>query len=342
MTNKKKALLLRITDKLKVYFQMKSSPEKFYHSIRNKSLTDQEYQLDRLAKYILKAQNQKYYQNLLSILVPSLDLKIDESQFVGSGIGASSLNSFRKVKSGKELYFEKVYFNSSVDLKRIFWFQDHVSVLLNDKVKSPRILKTFKGELVTIVYFEYLELQVLSSDKKEMALIELSKALYSSTFLNGDQFEKSNVPDFISKYRSHFQYVRNIDKVKQALNLSKSDINEIESRIDATKRTLTHGDIQETNAFENSVLIDWDSFGIYPIGLEIAFLFFRLLVDGKKDDDFIGWLEKNYSSVVDKNDWEDFKMNSLYFLYVFSVGLLNKGLHPDLKKELEVNIKKII
>src|SRR5690554_2891956 len=122
MLNFIQVAISRVINKLKVYFQKKSSPEKFYSSIKNKPIAEQERELDRLTKYILKTKDKKYYQNLLSVLVPSLDLNIEQSDFDAFGIGGSSLNTFRKITFGNEVYFEKVYFNSSIDLQRIVWF----------------------------------------------------------------------------------------------------------------------------------------------------------------------------------------------------------------------------
>jgi hypothetical protein len=118
------------------------------------------------------------------------------------------------------------------------------------------------------------------------------------------------------------------------LNNHGIDINMLEKAVAASKRVLTHGDIQETNIYRNSILVDWDSFGIYPMGFEPAFTYFRLLVKNRDRANCILWLEKQYKQDILEEDWIIFKCNFIYFLFVFSQKFFLKNELIELKQEL--------
>src|SRR5699024_8774627 len=94
----------------------------------------------------------------------------------------------------------------------------------------------------------------------------------------------------------------------------------------------THGDLNEGNGFEESVLIDWDSFGIFPLGLEAAYLYYRIHLRGDKIIDYKQWVKQHYSDIIHAQEWGLFEKNYTYFLFVFTCKLFPA--HSVLKEQL--------
>src|SRR5690554_5687091 len=323
--------------KVKVYNQKKTSPDKVYESIKSKPLLQQEKSLNEFTKYILKTGDVDYYQRLLQTLVPTLSIDVASACFVGNGIGGSSLNTFRKVSTNKQDYFEKIYFNSSKDFKRIHWLHENILNMMKGTFVVPNLKNYFVGDLVTITYFEYLSLTPLDGIENEQNCIQFSRLLYGITEKNRKEFQKMIVPDYLLSFKNHFQYAKNIESIKKSLNFKV--FLRLEKRVEESKRVLTHGDIQKTNAYKDLTLIDWDTFGFFPIGFEVAFVFYRLLVDGKDEMDFKNWLEVNYKAFIKDEDWESFIFNSHFFLFVFGFQFFQNNNLIDFKTDLFKRLK---
>ena len=104
---------------------------------------------------------------------------------------------------------------------------------------------------------------------------------------------------------------------------------------------LTHGDIQDTNAFENNILIDWDSVGIFPAGLDPAFLLFYLMMNENNEKyDVLNWIDTNYKDIINEKEWDSFQLSVLFFLFVFIQKRIRKEKYEGLKKELIQLLKK--
>jgi hypothetical protein len=267
-------------------------------------------------------------------------MEIQKASFIGKGIGVGSLDSFRRVSTRRKDYFEKIYFNSHEDLERIKWFQEHIYALIQYEIKVPRIQKMYSGDLLTIVYFEYFNLTDLKEGRKEKAIIEFSKGLYRISCVNEASLSKLEIPTNLKDFRKHFEYQSNINLARYKLEEYGIRCSLFEQEAASSKHIITHADIQETNVFKDSVLIDWDTFGIYPIGLEPAFIYFRLLMkNSHRGADVMDWLEKHYSEVLSERDWKDFKRNFLFFLFVFSAKRIHRGIFEYIEQPLITKLK---
>jgi hypothetical protein len=267
-------------------------------------------------------------------------MEIQKASFIGKGIGVGSLDSFRRVTTDQKDYFEKVYFNSHEDLERIKWFQEHIYALIQHEIKVPRIQKIYSGDLLTIVYFEYFNLNDLKEERKKKAIIEFSKDLYRISYTNEATLSRLEIPTNLKDFRKHFEYQSNINLARRKLGEYGIVCHSFEQEAASSKHIITHADIQETNVFKDSVLIDWDTFGIYPIGLEPAFIYFRLLMkDSNRSTDVIDWLNKYYSEVISERDWKDFKRNFVFFLFVFSAKRIYRGIFNHIEQPLIKKLK---
>src|SRR5690606_5941844 len=80
---------------------------------------------------------------------------------------------------------------------------------------------------------------------------------------------------------------------------------------------ITHGDIHFDNVFAGNYLIDWDSFGFFPHGFEVA----RILAKQLEDPTFERLqeiLNGEYRGVISEDQWHGFELSCLYFYLIFS------------------------
>src|SRR5699024_8556599 len=133
-------------------------------------------------------------------------------------------------------------------------------------------------------YFEYLELP-RPADIEERTLVQFSKELYQFSFTKTLEELKPGIPGFIKDFKTHHQYKKFGHSGREALMMHGIKPVVFENRAASSFPVLSHGDLQDTNVFEHSTLVDWDSFGLYPSGMEQAFLFFRLLFKKNKAED---------------------------------------------------------
>jgi hypothetical protein len=238
------------------------------------------------------------------------------------------------VAVGNKLYFEKVYFNSRPDLQNVQWFQDYIYELVKDKINAPPIQKTYRGELLTVVYFDYLELAKLKKAARERRLIQFSKDLYHISDENKSYLRKLDPPGSMNDFRNHHRYARKAHSAAPKLQASGIDMGSFEKLIASSEHILTHGDINEGNGYKNAVLIDWDHFGLFPIGFESALIYYRVHLRNKPVDHFKDWLVKHYKPAIIEKDWGDFERNFIYFLFVFAIRYFEEGRYKPIEKQL--------
>jgi hypothetical protein len=313
-------------------------PEQVYEKLRTKSVSVKEYELKKITSYIAKLNDYKYYEGLLKAYVPQWKEEIKEANFMGRGKGSDSLNTYRKVKIDGKYYFEKVFFNSN-SLRNIKWFQTHIYERLNNKINTPKIEKECAGETLTIVYFDFLELIPLSRMDVEDHCIKFSKYFYKWSLAAQIDTPAFAVPNYLKTCHINPHYERTYSLANAKLHKQGIDVEKLKKSINNSRRVLTHGDMNKHNVLENSMIIDWDYFGILPIGFEPAILYFYYsLRSNKQAGNVKSWLEEYYKSTILDEDRKDFELNFLYYLFVFSLSNYG-GEHKDLKKELMEALK---
>jgi hypothetical protein len=309
------------------------TPKFFYNYIKDVPKSLKESELRNITYSLKITKNHKTYERLLKTFVPNWKADITNATFMGKGIGEGSLNTYRKVRIENELYFEKIYFNDHQIFKHVQFFEDHIYKLIKDKIKVPRIQKTYGGEVLTIVYYDYMVLNELDEETREKRLIQFSKYFYRISCKNESYLKKMKLPDSIKDFRRRYQYRNNIITAKAKL-LQHISTKTFEKLLDRTKHILTHGDLHEDNSFKQAVLVDWDRCGIYPLGFEPAYIYYCLMLKNNKKGHVINWLEEHYFDTISEKDWQDFKRNFAYLLFVFSIKLFEKEQFKNTERQL--------
>lgn len=334
-------ILLRQLQKRGILIKHYASPQKLHKKLSHKPLEVRHYELKKVTDALGSAGHQKIYNDLLQQFVPEWPKTIQKSEFIGSGIGRNSLNTYRKVTLEDGIYFEKIFFTSDPGLQSLTWFYHTLYEPLKGHIKIPKLKMQYRGEILTIVYYEFLKLSPLPKARREKELVNFSKYLYKTSIKL--DIKDLKIPDFLKNFAgNHNVYKKNRPMVKTKLAENNWPISVIEERIKTAKHVLTHGDINHRNAFCDKVLIDWDDFGIYPIGFDPALTYYYRLKRNEVHDDFTAWLKVNFAGSIHEEDWADFMRNSVYFLYVFGQSVLfTQNRYSSLEKKLLKSLKLI-
>lgn len=319
-----------------------------YDYLGNRSDKIKKYELKRICKRLKVTNNHNVYNQLLKQFVPDWDVNLKNPQFIGITKGNNNLNAHRKVTIGHTVYFEKVYFNYSQDLFNLEWFYDNIyEQLLKGKLKVPQIEKVYRGELLTITYYEFLDLTPLPESEREEILIKYTKDLHQISLENNAYLSGLDIPESVKDFRYYnrrYRSRRSLLKGEILENkLGIKDINRIEKQIMSSKPVVIHGDITWNNTTPDAILIDWDNFGIYCMGFDTARTYYRFLRADMVDGNYIDWLTVNYKSTVIDEDWQDFKRNALYFLYTFAhTRFFSQGKYKSMEKKIAVEMQQYL
>lgn len=342
MVKKIQQLFKKKIQKIGIYIQYYPNAQKLYNHLQKKNRFVKEYELKRITKDVANSNDHKFYDDLIKIFIPTWNVKYEDIKFFGKGMGESSLDTYRKVKIKEEWYYEKIYFNEYSDLKNVLWFSENISEYLSLEIQTANPDIIFKGRELTILYFPFLELSPLSENNIETQLIEFSKKLLDISKQEKIQAIIEKSPSFTKNFKNHFLYQRNIEIAINMFIENKIDFRTIEESIEKSMKVVTHGDLNEGNGFQNNILIDWDSFGFYPIGLEVASLIYRNILMKNKELDLGKWLVNNYEQRVRKDEWINFRINVDYFLIIFIQELAFYYPNDNLNKLNEEIINRLV
>lgn len=322
------------------------TPKEVYRYLKRKPASIKQHELKKITSFVRMVNDHRYYESLLKAFVPQWNETVKEADFIGEGHGINSLDTYRKVMLNNKLYFEKVYFNSRQTLQTIECLQHVIYGLVKNKINTAKIQKVYKGELLVIVYYEFLDLTPLPEGKKEERLVKMSKDLYTLSFNHHIDSSALNIPEHMKDFRNRSKYQRNVRLAKTKLLKQGVDFDNLEEAVAASKCVLTHGDIRGINCFMHSVLIDWDSFGIYPIGFEPARLYHYLFVLKRRaftqhinEGHFMHWLEQHYKAAIAEEDWAVFEQNFLYFLFIFPCKPADREPYKEIEQQLAEALK---
>ena len=314
-----KKILYKLFYKIGYYPPQKvNSPEVTVQFLSRQPAMVQIVELKRISTFYAFIDNHIYYNSLLKSLVPTWSKQFIGLTFIGNGIGQNSLNSFRKCDEVNNSLFEKVYFNIFEDLNKVIWFQKNISQLLKNKITIPNIKEVFRGDLISITYSEFIELnEVEFINDNILDQIAYTKILFDISLNNNSYLNNLNIPYSIKNFRLHFEYVRNIKHAIKVFEGQSINFKVLESQVEDSLLIITHGDIQSSNIYNTNVLVDWDSFGLFPIGLEISFVYFKLFQEGKISLKPLIWLNCNYSHILNSEFGKELKRNYCYFVFIF-------------------------
>jgi hypothetical protein len=335
-----KNIIIKILQKAGIYVQYFPASKQVYDFLKDKPLKIRKYELNRIVAAQKLADNHKQYEKLLKAFITDWQIEIKKAKFTGRGFSPSNLNTYRKVAIGDKLYFEKVYFNDHRSLQAVQWFQKYIYGLIKDEIKAPGIQKIFRGELLTIVYYDYIGIAALGKEIDERSLIQFSVILYHISCAQESYLSKLEVPDLIKDFNNNHTYCGHIHIAENKLQEEEINFKPIQKSLDHSKYILTHSDIHERNGFKNKILIDWDFFGIYPVGFDPAIIYYRRMKHNKLENyNSVKWLKEHYRTAIMEEDWRDFERNFIYCLFVFSIKLFNEGLFKSIERQLIEKLK---
>lgn len=295
-------------------------PERVHKELRYAPYAVVHYVLKQLSDRIQENNDHRYYNQLLKEFVPEWNPPIEKAEFFGEGHGVDSFDVYRRVKTSCNTYFEKVYFTQAKDLKKTQWVLTNLVQKNILKLKTPQIKKIYTGPVLTIVYFEMFKLRKLSKQTLGNGLVQISKDLYKASVK--EDREENSFPKYLRQYipnnESNRKELGRIEKAKKRLSEHKIDVGQLEQLLQDSRITYAHGDISEQNVFKNNTVIDWDYFGRYPIGTDVSKIYIRLKRNGIMTESLEAWLKTNYSALISESDWEDFKRNTFYLIYIYN------------------------
>lgn len=322
-------------NKAGLYVSKLYTPEEQYHILSRKPYEVVKQELKHLSFFISASNDHFYYNKLLKLYIPNWDLEIEKTKFIGVGGGSGNLSAFRKVTSQGKNYFEKIYFSESKDLESVLWFDKFIYPRLQFIFQIPKIKKIYRNDLLTIVYMDFLNLEPIKRQEEEKKLIETSKKLYLIEIEDLIK-EKTNIPQPIFDFTFNYMVQLNGEMVNVTLLQHSIDIDTLIKKIQQSKRVLTHGDFIARNIAQEAVIIDWDSFGFFPIGMDQAYLYYYLYLKENKEPMIKPdlWLKTNFEDFIEPPFWETFKLNFYYFTLVFSWRLFLMEKHVEVQKHL--------
>lgn len=279
------------------------------------------YQLKKLAEDIRKLNDQRLYNKLLKKYI--VDWHWNEyftsSEFIGHGSGEGNLDVYRKVCIKGKYYFEKVYFNTSHDLLAVEWFYEHISPRIGARLKTVNLHKVIKGDLITVVYFDFISLAPLAKFKYHSRFFNIAKNLYEISRADASLIKSAQC--CVKDYRLHFHYIDKIEDLKLAIKKMSNNrltVEMIEQIIDLQPLIFSHGDIYHPNVFEDNYLIDWDSCGFFPHGFDCAFIL-ATNIEYISLEKLIEILNDEFKELVGEDHWDGFQLCCWYFYLMFTV-----------------------
>lgn len=327
-----------IINKLKIFFNkagfyVDRVPDKktFYEKFQ--ILEDNEiwYELKRYSNVLSIANNLILYDYILAVLIPkgNDELLIHNASFFGSGKGTNTLNSYRKVYSEDGVFFEKVYRTNSSDLKKMTWFYNEIYPYLNTEIiKTPALRKVIKGKVISAVYFDFVDFKTLSKSSMLFRAFEVIKHLMTLTH----ELKKTNTTlDFENGYQNMIVKFDDIYVKTARVYVEKEFKNhelfdKILQYLLSSNYFLAHGDLNSKNILGENYLIDWDSTGIYPIGMDMGkALNWFYLSNTISVNDVTQIIEDNFKDYFDSDVYNNFLLGSLFFCFLFRASEITFG-----------------
>jgi len=271
-------------------------------------------ELKKMAGFIASYQNHIAFEYLLKKYDPSLDLSYSSDfsgkTFIPEGRGWGTLKPYRILenKNKNKKFFEKIFFSTSKNLASAVYFDDHYEELAENKsIKSPRIVKMIQGEILTILHYEYWDLDKLPPDTAYPVLkaktLELCQGLSQH-------------------YPAKFEYPIGKKIYNPKPDLFVEEFGTIRSIARSFPVYFQHLDLGEENVYKNDVVIDWDNSGYYNLGVDFGRLLLAHYI--LKPDKFLSTYKEELKDYHRKSNsvvpYEDFKPVVMYYFLVLFHG----------------------
>lgn len=221
---------------------------------------------DRCARQL----NHEAYERVLGAYDSGLNFSQEalERHFVGAGRGRYTLNSYRKIVMQGATLFEKIYLRDSVDWRKCDFFYEHVLPgLCGDELSVPRLLDVVSGEHLVVSRFDFVEFLVVDERDYIDRLVSVTQRLASF------ECDSALVSCELKSLELHFGFERCFRKTQAVLEQAgekNSLLLQMKGRCETMPRFVGHGDLSLPNMGVGSIVLDWDNFGFYPPGFDLA------------------------------------------------------------------------
>jgi len=196
-----------------------------------------------------------------------------EKKFLDEGRGAGILKPNRVLSSSADRIFEKIFFNDSPGLSRNLMFNEiSTDRLTKNHIKYPEIKEIIKGDKLTIVLFEYLDLIRIPQGEEY-------KVLKATTFNMLDFLEEDLIGDDIHYDR----FLIGKERLINSAVFSSDELLKLNAIVKSSPVYFQHFDLKEDNVFMDNVIIDWDNSGNYHLGADFGVLLLSYYVFKEHD-----------------------------------------------------------
>lgn len=212
----------------------------------------------------------EYYERLLGAYDSAVEFRamFTERFFIGKGKGRFTLNTYRKIVSGDECFFEKIYSSASIDWRKCCFFYSNIAPGLRaEGLVIPQVLAVTAGDRLAVCLFEFIDIPFVDEGGYFDFLFSTVEKL--SRF----DFDALIVPEEFRALEFHFGFARCFRKTQSVLEQAFADnstLSRMKAYCEAMPRYVGHGDLSLPNMGVDSIVIDWDNFGFYPPGFDLA------------------------------------------------------------------------
>lgn len=260
-----------------------------------------------------------YLNSMERNLCPYSYNSLNTATFINAGKTDGVLHSYRKLELENEKLFEKVYFKDGIEWEKTELFYRYVFPRLEEEnVKVPALVDVREGKSLVITYCEYLNLE---SVKEEHYFEESTDMAARLANLNLDF---NSIPSkLISDYTAEPVFYTKNDSFRNSLTDADPErldfLDQVNKYIQRYQnKRLNHGDLNRGNIFRDGKIIDWDRFGLYPIGYDFAYIVSKIDMEKKLTLDLYRKLEsQSYAKVSGLTSEVDFKITMAFFTASF-------------------------
>lgn len=220
------------------------------------------------------------------VLLSAAEISKAKFSFIRSGAGSGGIQPLRKISydhnGERKIVVEKIFLRNAHAIHRCLSVH---KVLLSESEITPKINLVREGEALSAIYYDFID-GFIGRDIIKNELGKITKFL-AALNLHFDKSKETEVSfrgtNFHSDFTARIERLSSDSdffyKSAQDMNidLEHSSILYALKRFHESKHVFSHGNPNPGNLIvtDSSVfLIDWDSWGLFPVGFDIAWLIF--------------------------------------------------------------------
>lgn len=279
-------------------------------------------QLRELSSAVLHMQDHALYEAMVAGFDPRLSLVSAgggvDAAFVGRGIGAGSLNAYRRMRSAGVLLFEKIYLQRSGEYLRSNWFYSDVFPCLDGlPFVVPVVAFQRDGDALSARYFHFVDLRPVAPEQFLERALQVDRLLYE---LPDSLLERAPAELFAfqqrGKYKAGFKaavWFLETHGIGKAADLEK-----LETCVAGLARKFSHGDLSPFNVCQGGEVVDWDSCGVDPLGHDLGYAVTRCM-EPSDPAKLVAFFERIWRLRGDEAGrfLHDFLFSAMFFAFVY-------------------------